>query len=206
MTRRPRLIAALFCAALSYGCAGLLTSSEPADHVYWLEAPELQMGAAPDARRPELFVGVSALPGLDTDRLLVREPGARLNSFAGARWPDYLPEFMSAMLRVSLESSRRFHRVRSGTNGAGAAWSLQLELREFFAVAGAGGAPPEVRVHLAGHLACNDDETAVSATGTAMARENRLARIVAGFQEATDAAFVELGRQLQTHCFAAVAD
>lgn len=201
MNHRPRLIFFLFCCALSGGCAGLLTSSEPANHVYWLEPVDLRLGESTSVERPELIVEVSAVPGLDTDRLLIRDSGARLNHYAGARWPDFLPEVLTAALRVSLESSDRFHRVSSETARSGDAWVLALEVREFFAVAGTARALPDVRVQLAGHVTCAGNETVVSAAGTAAVRENRLERIVAAFQRATDDAFTDLGRQLETHCF-----
>ena len=92
-----------------------MTSDQPPEHVYWLEAVELQLGEPPAGDLPDFVVAVRAIPGLDTDRILVRGPGARLNHYAGARWPDHLPEIVTVAVRLALESSGRFNRVRSGS-------------------------------------------------------------------------------------------
>ena len=187
-------------AAILSGCGGMLSSDQPAEHVYWLEAANLRLGAAPTASLPELTVVLDTLPGLDTDRVLVKGPGARINYYAGARWPDHLPEVLTATVRLSLESSGRFNRVSSGAQIRGNEWLLELELREFFAVASAADTPPRVHVQLAGHLICGFGKIAVNATTRARAQENNLSKIVAAFQRATNDAMNTLGRQLETGC------
>ncbi len=191
----------MFWASTLSGCGGMLTSDQPPEHVYWLEAASLRLGEASTDSLPDLIVAVDTVPGLDTDRILVKEPGARLNYYAGARWPDHLPEVLTAMVRLSLESSGRFSRVSSGTQVKGNEWLLELELREFFAVATATDAPPLVHVHLAGYLNCGVVDAAVSATARTSALENDLSRIVAAFQSATNEALIDLGRQLVSVCF-----
>jgi len=190
----------MFVAVTLYGCGGILTSDEPPEHVYWLEAATLRIGEAPTEGLPELLVVVHTLPGLDTDRILVKGPGARMNYYAGARWPDHLPEVMTATVRLSLESSGRFSRVSSGSQIKGDEWLLELELREFFAVAITVNSPPQVHVQLVGNVSCGMD-TAISAANTVLARENKLSEIVAAFQSATNNALLSLGRQLETKCF-----
>ncbi|HSD68966.1 MAG TPA: ABC-type transport auxiliary lipoprotein family protein [Woeseiaceae bacterium] len=183
------------------GCGGMLTSDQPPEHVYWLEAVELQLGEAPAGGSPDLIVAVRALPGLDTDRILVKEPGARMNHYAGARWPDHLPEVLTATLRLSLESSGRFNRVSSGAQVRRTEWSLDLELREFFAVVSTPGVPPAVHVSLAGHLDCGSGDFAVSSAATALAQADKMSAIIAAFQSATDEALSGLGEQLEARCF-----
>lgn len=200
MTQCLRALALIVSMAILCGCGGMLTSDQPPEHEYWLEAVTLQLDGAPTESSPDLVVSVSAIPGLDTDRILVKGPGARLNYYAGARWPEHLPEVLSATVRVAFESSGRFNRVSSGSRTGRAEWSLDLELRQFFAVVTAAGRPPRVQVELAGHLACDSAETAVRAAATAPAAEDRLAAIVAAFQTATDEALVSLGDQLATRC------
>ena len=191
----------MFLAVTLCGCGGMLTSDEPPEHVYWLEAATLRFGEAPTEGLPELLVVVHTLPGLDTDRILVKGPGARMNYYAGARWPDHLPEVMTATVRLSLESSGRFSRVSSRSQIKGDEWLLELELREFFAVAITADSPPQVHVQLAGYLNCGFGDTAISATATASSQENKLSKIVAAFQSATNNALISLGGQLETKCF-----
>ena len=189
-------------AAALTGCGGILTSDQPPEHVYWLDASNLQFGAPPTGDLPDIVVTVRALPGLDTDRILVKEPGARLNHYAGARWPDNLPEVVTALVRLSLESSDRFNRVGSGSQTNLGEWTLDLELREFFAVITTAGTPPQIHVKLVGHVTCGSSDGTVSAATTAPAHEDKLSGIVAAFQSAVDKALVDLGAQLETHCFA----
>lgn len=200
MNRPLRLLLSILSATALGGCGSLLTSDAPAEHVYWLEAASLPPGEAPDSVQPDLVVLVDTVPGLDTDRILVKSSDARLNHYAGARWPDHLPELLAATVRLSLESSGRFRRVRSGRGVPSDAWSLELELREFFAVSAAADTAPEIRVLLAGHLDCAAGEMPVSTGASVRARENRLGSIVAAFQQATDDAMTHLGEQLATLC------
>lgn len=183
------------------GCGGVLTSDEPPEHVYWLEATTLDLGETSAERLPELIVLVQTMPGLDTDQILVKGPGARMNYYAGARWPDHLPEVMTATVRLSLESSGRFSRVSGRSQNNSSEWLLELELREFFAVVTTVDSPPQIHVQLAGHLNCGIGDIVVHVTATASAQEDKLSSIVAAFQSATNSAMISLGGQLETSCF-----
>lgn len=201
MIRNLSLSMWMFLALSLCGCGGMLISDESPEHVYWLDAATLRFGEAPKEDLPELLIVVQTVPGLDTDRILVKGPGARMNSFAGARWPDHLPEVVTATARLSLESSGRFSRVSSRPRVKGDEWLLELELREFFAVATTVNSPPQVHVQLAGHLNCGFGGTAISATARIPAQKNKLSNIVAAFQSATNQALVSLGEQLESRCF-----
>jgi len=191
----------MFMTVTLVGCGSMLTSDEPPEHVYWLEAATLRIGEVPTDGLPELLVSVRTIPGLDTDRILVKGPGARMNYYAGARWPDHLPEVMTATVRLSFESSGRFTRVSSRSQIKGDEWLLELELREFFAVAITEDSAPQVHVQLVGHVNCGIGDTAISATATVPAQENKLSKIVAAFQSATNDALTSLGGQLESRCF-----
>lgn len=201
LRKNLRLLLWTLPAAMLGGCGSMLTSDQPPEHVYWLEAVSLRLGEPPTGNLPDLVVAVRVIPGLDTDRILVKGPGARLNYYAGARWPDHLPEVVTATLRLSLESSGRFNHVSSGSQARRAEWSLDLELREFFAVVTTAGTPPQVQVKLVGHLNCGAGDIAVSAANTALAQEGKLSEIIAAYQSATDKALISLGGQLEIHCF-----
>ena len=183
------------------GCGVVFTSDQPPEHEYWLEAVNLQLGEPPAGDLPDLVVVVRAIPGLDTDRILMKGPGAKLNYYAGARWPDHLPEIVTVLVRLSLESSGRFNRVGSSSQISHDEWSLDLELREFFAVVTTAGTPLQVHVKLAGHVNCGSGNAAVSAATTAPAQKDRLSEIIAAFQSATDNALIGLGAQLEARCF-----
>lgn len=201
MKKRLCLPLWMFLAVTLSGCGGMLTSDEPPEHVYWLEAATLRLGEVPTEGLPKLLLVVETIPGLDTDRILVKGPGARMNYYAGARWPDHLPEVVTATVRLSLESSGRFSRVSSRSQIKGDEWLLELELREFFAVAITADSPPQVHVQLVGHLNCGFGDTAISAKAAEPAEENKLSKIVAAFQSATNNTLISLGEQLETSCF-----
>ena len=201
MKKRLRLLLWMVLVVVLGGCSGMLTSDQPPEHVYWLEAVTLRLGEPPTGSLPDLIVTVRVIPGLDTDRILVKGPGARLNFYAGARWPDHLPEIVTVMVRLSLESSGHFNRVSSGSQIKRDEWLLDLELREFFAVVTTAGTPPQVHVKLVGHLNCGLGNTAVIAATTVPAQEDKLSEIIAAFQSATDSALISLGGQLVTRCF-----
>ncbi len=198
---KKRLSLSIFLAVSLCGCGGMLTSDEPPAHIYWLEPATLRIGEATTEDLPELLVVVKTVPGLDTDRILVRGPGARMNYYAGARWPDHLPEVMSAIVRLSLESSGRFRRVSNRSQITGDEWLLELELREFFAVATTAEGPPQVHVKLVGNLSCGLVSSAISAAETIAAQESKLSEIVSAFQRATNNALITLGRQTEAECF-----
>jgi hypothetical protein len=52
-----------------------------------------------------------------------------------------------------------------------------------------------------GHVNCGSGDFAVSASTTALAREDKLSGIVAAFQSATDNALISLGGQMESRCF-----
>ena len=201
MKKLTRFLFCMVAAVTLLGCSGMLTSDEPPEHAYWLEAPTLDLGAAATERLPELIVMVDTMPGLDTDRILVKGPGARMNYYAGGRWTDHLPEVVTAMVRLSLESSGRFSRVSNRSQNKSSEWLLELEVREFFAVVTTADSPPQIHVQLAGHLNCGSSDIVVNATAKSPAQENKLSAIVAAFQSATNSALMSLGAQLETSCF-----
>ncbi|MDJ0929091.1 MAG: ABC-type transport auxiliary lipoprotein family protein [Gammaproteobacteria bacterium] len=188
------------CATTVSGCGGLLSSDQPADNIYWLEAAPLELGTASSPHRPDLVVAVRTLPGLDTDRILVRGPGARLNYYAGARWPDHLPEVVTALVRLSLESSGYFNSVTSHSAVRRDDWVLELELRQFFAVVSDSGAATTANVELAGQMHCGTASHSVKGNASVPAGRDTLSEIVAAFQRALDTATTDLGKQLEDSC------
>jgi cholesterol transport system auxiliary component len=137
---------------------------------------------------------------LDTDRLLIRGPGAILNSYAGARWTDNAPEVFDTLIRTALEDSGRFSRVASGRSGGLADWTLDLELRAFFAVLASESSPPTIEIELRGYLQCADAEVPIRIANRAPVAQATLTAIVEGFQSAVDSSLRELLGELSDSC------
>jgi ABC-type uncharacterized transport system auxiliary subunit len=180
------------------GCSGVLTSDKSAKQYYMLQPTELGDGNAADAA-PTLYLQVGAVPGLDTDRILVLEPDAQLNRYANARWPDHLPEVLGSVLRRSLASSGRFSAVYAG-GGAAPAWSLRLEAQQFYAVRLSSGSPVSVSVQLAGTIDCGDVSAAVMLSDRQSVSEERLSTVVAAHQAALDSVSRQLLRIIDATC------
>jgi hypothetical protein len=78
--------------------------------------------------------------------------------------------------------------------------SLELEVREFFAVMDSAEGPPVVHVAVAGHLDCGSGSGAVSSDATARPPRDKLGDIVTGYQQATDEVLTALVAQVVDHC------
>ena len=181
--------------ALPFGvvaCSGLLNSDQPAERVYWLQALVVQKADLSDGGRPSLAVSVSAAPGLDTDRLLILGPGARLNHYAAARWPDHFTEVLESLLRTTLESTGRYSPVTAGRAYRSVDWELELEVRELYTLVNASDNARTVRMVLSGYISCGTADHAITIRANVGIDDNRLSQIVAAYQQAVH----EVSRQL----------
>ena len=184
-------------------CAGLLESKQPAERVYWLEPLIVQQDTSTDTVLQSIAVSVTAVPGLDTDRMLILGPDAHLNYYASARWPDSIAEVLESLLRSTLESTGRYSRVTRGATSQSADLHLELEVRELYALANATDSAHTVRMVLKGYLDCIGDERAIVMQAVAEIRDNRLTEIVAAYQEALGKASQQLVEQTAESCGAA---
>jgi len=194
--RRTFLAGVLVLSCGIAACSGMLNSNQPAERVYWLEPFIVQQAVVTDGPQPSLAVSVSAAPGLDTDRLLVLEPGARLNHYAAARWPDNIPEVLESLLRTTLESTGRFSRLTRGPISRSMDWALELEIRELYTLATA----RRVRMVLSGYLSCGASDQPIAMQATAGIADDRLSEIVAAYQHALNEVSRQLVKQLADAC------
>jgi ABC-type uncharacterized transport system auxiliary subunit len=203
VTRATKLLGIIVVSFAISACAGLLESKQPAERVYWLEPLIVQQEASTDAVLPGIAVSVTAVPGLDTDRMLILGPDAHLNYYASARWPDSIAEVLESLLRSTLESTGRYSRVTRGATSQSTDLHLDLEVRELYALANATNSAHTVRMVLKGYLDCIDDERAIVMQAVAEIRDNRLTEIVAAYQEALGKASQQLVEQTAESCGAA---
>ena len=192
--------ALMLITVMSAGCASMLTSDVPPENVYWLEPPNPIPSSTEVTSSTSIRVQLTAAPGLDTDRLLIRGPGAILNSYAGARWADNAPEVFDTLIRTALEDSGRFSRVASSTSGGIADWTLDLELRAFFAVRASESLPPTIEIEFRGYLQCMGAEVPIRVANQAPVSRVTLTAIVEGFQGVVDSSLRELVAQLPDEC------
>lgn len=196
------MLATLLPALLLTSCAGVLNSEQPAQLNYLLRPYAAAATPAAGGALPELVLQLTVIPGLDTDRLLALGVDARLSHYANARWPDHLPEVLASVMQRSLEATGRFATVEVAATGAPDAWSLDLEVREFYGIQDAAGVTSSVRVGLAGRLACGAQAHVLHLAETAPVAEERLAVVVAAHQAALDRVTRQLIERTQALCAA----
>jgi len=112
------------------GCSGLLGPSE-APKLYVLK-PKLAVAGA-DAKVPWALSIASpdANAGLDSERIAIVRPPARLDYYADAAWSDRLPALLQDVLLEAFEASGRIDAVSRDTNGAHADYILAVDVRDF---------------------------------------------------------------------------
>lgn len=201
MVLRPKPLSTILLPLFGIvACAGLLDSNQPSDRTYWLEPLIVQDAVTDGAARPSLVVTVKAAPGLDTDRLLILESGARLNYYAGARWPDNVPEVLESLLRRTLESTGEYARVSGSRDSRSADWQLDLEVREFYAVAATYAGRSKVRMTLTGYVNCHYPNHMISLLVDVDLDDERLSLIVAAHERALHEVSMSLVSELSRAC------
>ena len=196
---RPVLLLAAIPALLLAACSGILTSEQAAKQYYLLTPLEAAAGGAAAETPMEMHLTVTAVPGLDTDRILALGTDARLNRYSNARWPDYLPEVLTSVLRRSLEATGRYD-MRANAGGDGDRGSLRLEVRQFYGLQDAAGDTRSVAVELAGSLVCESRDQPVNLKASSPVAEQRLAAVVAAHQAALDSVTRDLLEMLEHDC------
>ncbi len=189
-----------FACCLLVTCCGVLESGKPARQVYLLQTPAAPAHAGPVENAPTLIISVSAVPGLDTDHILVLGSDARLNPVANAHWPDHMPEVFTSITRRYLSDSAEFRTVREGSIARPGEWLLELELQAFYGAQGPLGNTSEVILELEGLLRCGGKQHVLRiAQQTSVGGEN-LSALVAAHQRVIDAAMHELPSSVVTAC------
>lgn len=178
-------------------CSGLTESDKPAVMSWWLipytdAAPE----KVSDAVSP-VIVSISAVPGLDTERILALTDDSELKPFSGNRWVDSLPELTESLVSRSLEASGRFEPVSGRTGGSSRPCNLYLEIRQFYATLRPDGETNDVHVAMSGRYQCESAQTMhIKLQNSVPVHDNRMRAIVASFQQAMDGTMQGLLQEL----------
>jgi len=194
--------ALLAAVSLTAGCSGLLTSEQAPRQQYLLAPVQQPATTARTEPSTRLTLQVSAIPGLDTDRILALGADARLQQYSNARWPDHLPEVLASTLQRSLESTGWFASVELTDRADDGGWLLQLEARAFYGIRDSAGDTSSVRVMLAGGIDCGGERHRLELSGAQPVTEQRLASIVAAHQSSLDEATRRLFERIEQGCMA----
>jgi len=174
---------------LSLGaCGGLTTSDKPVTRTWMLMPLEQPARTEPASVAKTIDLSVTAVPGLDTDKILTLSPEAELNSYAGARWADHTPEMLESLIRRTLQESGKFKLVTSQAD-----CDLSLEVQEFYAFTNSSGPGAEVRIAIEGQYTCRSEKPKpIHLQASIPIPEDRMATIVAAFQTGTNKTLEDL--------------
>jgi cholesterol transport system auxiliary component len=192
------------------GCSGLFHSTAPPEQTYYLRPPAAAAaapagaGAASDgaAAQPDLVslrvIHPLAAPGLDSPRILLIQADHRMNFYAGSRWPAAVPDMVGALTIDTLRGSGAWASVEDPASPFPSDYLLQIAVRRFEADYTAGGAAPVVYVQLdctVGRREGREVVATFTAAGSAPAAANRLAEVIAAFEQSAGEALTSLSQQ-----------
>jgi cholesterol transport system auxiliary component len=192
-------LSALALLALS-GCAGsLFESKTPAPQTYVISPAASAEEAAPQLKVDVSVSQPSAAPGLNTDRILLLRDGRRLDYYSRAQWGSQTARVMQYFVIASLQNQNLFRSVTSDDVRTSAPYVLDLELRDFQAEYRQPGAPPVVRVSIVASVMRVHDRTllaVIPVSAVVPVTEDRMAPIVAAFEQASQQAASSLGTRI----------
>jgi len=189
----------LSCCLLA-ACSGVLESSKPARQVYMLHPPSSSSDAMAVESPAALIMSVRAVPGLDTDRILVLGADARLNPVANAHWSDNMPEVFTSVIRRYLSDTNQFGAVKEGTIARPGDWLMELELQAFYGTQTSGGNTNSVALQMEGWLRCGGGQHVFSITQETSASGDSLSGLVAAHQRVLDKALIQLPAKITESC------
>jgi cholesterol transport system auxiliary component len=206
-----RTLLAVVMALAMVACSGL-RSSTPPTQTYLLQpqtsartsvaavasAVANAPAAADVAPSASLAVVLPAVaPGLDSERISLIHPDGRLDSFAGSRWPDALPLVLHPLIVDALRAGGQYRIVQSDATPFNADYLLQVEVRQFAIEYDAAG-NPAATVALVCTLGSRAERAPVrsfTTTNTVAATANRMAAVVAAFNQALTEALQQMVSQ-----------
>lgn len=199
LNRTALRVAVLILFLVTTACS-ILESGKPARQVYLLQTPAAYGTGEPDENAPVLIISVRAVPGLDTDRIMVLGNDAHLLPVANAHWPDHMPEVFTSISRRYLSNTRRFQAVREGTIARPDEWLLELELQAFYGIQNSAGETSAVELQMEGLLRCGNSQKVLRVAQKAPVHDGGLAVLVAAHQQVIDAAMQALSEKLNEAC------
>ena len=207
-----RVLGLLTCAALMgtvSGCTGLFHSTARPEQVYFLRAAAATGvdGAADTSQaRPALKESIRLArptpgPGLDSSHIVLLESDRRMSYYMASRWPAPVPEMVEELAMQTLSASGSWSAVQGSASQFPTDYILQIRIRDFEAdygqTAGTGSnaIAPEVHVALectVGRRSGRDVIATFLVEGSAKADSNRLAQVVAAFEQASSVALASM--------------
>jgi ABC-type uncharacterized transport system auxiliary subunit len=189
----------LLACALLTACGSVLDSGKPARQVYLLHTPSASASTT-GSTYPNLLISVTAVPGLDSDRIMALGRDARLVPVANTHWPDHMPEVFTSIVRRYLSESRQFRSVQQGGIPRPGEWQLTLELQAFYGLLDNSGNTASVLLKMEGLVRCGGTEHVLRITEETGVESASLASLVAAHQRVLNAAMEGLPQRIIADC------
>ncbi len=171
----------------------------------WIAAAGAGSAGIPQAR-PALTESIriarpTPAPGLDSTHIVLLESDRRMSYYMASRWPAPIPEMVEELAMQTLAASGSWSSVQGSAGQFPTDYILQIRIRDFEAdygqAAGTGSnaIAPEVHVALectVGRRSGRDVIATFLVEGSAKADSNRLAQVVAAFEQATSVALASM--------------
>jgi cholesterol transport system auxiliary component len=93
-----------------------------------------------------------AVDSLDSSRIALFNPPARMDVYANAQWPDRLPQLVQSALVQAFEQSGKIAAVAPDDAGVRSDYILQTEIRDFNAIYDVPDSAPRVKVRIMAKL------------------------------------------------------
>ena len=183
LTRRIVLGSSVALAAA--GCSDML-GPPAAPRLYLLRPP---LPAPTTDRLPGVLA--IAMPDadaeFDTDRIAIQQPGAILDYYADAAWPDHVPVLVRAALVEAFEAEGAIDTVSGDLGGLAADYALVTEIRDFEARYAVTDGIPLCVIRIDVHLVDQKKRSSLAsfvASAEKSAARNSIEAAVAGFNAA----------------------
>ncbi len=129
------------------GCGGSIVGPGSAPQLYLLR-PTLSAAEGPKVAWALNIAPPDATNNLDTQRIALFNPPARMDYYANASWPDRLPALVQSAVAQAFEQSGRISAVAPDDAGLRSDYALQIALRDFNAIYASPNAIPSFRIHM----------------------------------------------------------
>jgi cholesterol transport system auxiliary component len=177
-------------------CSGVFESDLAAPQSYVLRLPAAAASAPTNGAGSVLVQRPEASPGLESERIALLRSQQRFDFYAASRWAAPAPDVIESVMVDTLRATGAFSAVFDDSAPFAPRYSLRCTLRRFEADYTKGGGAPTVFVALDCTLGRHRDRellASFTASGSAVATEDRLNAVVAAFESATAVAMKELG-------------
>jgi cholesterol transport system auxiliary component len=191
--RRHLLLGAATLVLLA-GCGGGFLGPGKSPQLYLLkpdfgplEGPKVSW--ALDVAQPD------AADSLDTSRIALFNPPARMDYYANASWPDHLTKLVQSALVQAFEQSGRIASVAPDDAGLRSDYMLQSEIRAFNAVYDTPDTAPKVKVRMMVklvHTHARDIVQSLEVSQEAQAGANTVDNVVIAANQALGAALRQI--------------